>query len=119
MSTGSERLAADLKVEGLTGPARALAEEAVRIKGRLDEIDYQLTGAPAWFDLLTKAPETVAEVVVDKALAEARQQALALSSVLKTLAGMNVEAAAPAADKADEVAKKRAEKLEKARASQG
>lgn len=117
MSGGSERLAADLKVEALSGPSRALAEEAVRMKHRLDTIDDLLTGQQEWVSLLIKAPETVAEVTVDKPIGEARQLALALATVLKTLAGMDVRGAEKPADVADEMAKRREAKLERAKAS--
>lgn len=117
MSAGSDRLAEDLKVAGLAGPGRALAEEAVRMKHRLDTIDDLLTGGQEWVDLLVKTPDTVAEVTVDKPISEARQLALALATVLKTLAGMDVREAEKPADVADEVAKRRAEKLAAAKAS--
>ena len=117
MSAGSDRLAADLKVDALSGPGRALAEEAVRMKHRLDTIDDLLTGGQEWVDLLIRTPDTVAEVTVDKPISEARQLALALATVLKTLAGMDVREAEKPADVADEMAKRRAEKLERAKAS--
>lgn len=117
MSAGSERLAADLGVDKLTGPARALAEEACRMKHRLDTIEDLLTGGQEWVDLLVKTPDTVAEVTVDKPIAEARQLALALGATLKTLAGMDAQATQAPADVADEVAERREEKLRKARAS--
>lgn len=117
MSAGSDRLAADLGVDALTGPARALAEEAVRMKHRLDAIDDLLTGKQEWVELLVKTPGTVAEVTVDKPIGEARQLALALAAVLKTLAAMDVREAEKPADVADEVARRRAEKLATARAS--
>ena len=82
----AERLAADLKVEELAGAARVLADEAVRITRRLERLDAQLEGdQDAWLHLTANLPETVAEVTVDKALAEARQQALALKGVLAEL----------------------------------
>jgi hypothetical protein len=67
----------------------ALEEEARRIKGRLDELAAQLDGrADAWLGISLRMPETVAEVTVDRALAEARQQALALATITKTLHSM-------------------------------
>jgi hypothetical protein len=61
----------------------------------------------------------VAEVFVDKVLAEARQYALAYATVCKTLDALAGGASdeVPAVDTADEVARRRAEKLKAARAS--
>lgn len=117
MSAGSERLAADLGVDKLTGPARVLAEEIVRTKHRLDVIEDLLTGKQEWVDLLVRTPDTVAEIVLDKPVSEARQLALALATMLKTLAGMDAEQAQAPADVADEVTKRREKRLEQARAS--
>lgn len=125
MSVRSDRLAADLKVGTLSGPARVLAEEAVRITERLDNLDRSLRGDPdAWLDIVTRLPETVAEVVVDKLLSEVRQQGLALAAVLKALhalsGGSEVEVpATPPADTADEVKRRREEKAAAARLAAG
>lgn len=117
MSAGSERLATDLGVDRLTGPARALAEEATRMKHRLDKIEDLLTGKQEWVELLVRTPDTVAEIVLDKPIAEARQLALALGTTLKTLAGMDVEVAEKPADVADEMAERRRRRADEARAS--
>jgi hypothetical protein len=99
----------------------ALATEADRIKARLDQLDRQLSGDPdAWLSIVQRMPDTVAEVMVDKALAEARQQALALATIVKTLdgaAGQQDAPSGPATDPGDEVAKARQAKLEKAQAA--
>lgn len=117
MSAGSERLAADLGVAKLTGPARALAEEIVRTKHRLDTVDDLLTGKQEWVDLLVRTPDTVAEIVLDKPIAEARALMLAMANAMKTLAAMQPDQAQVVVDVADEMAKKRAERLAQARAS--
>lgn len=123
VSERSSRLADDLKVTSLAGPARVLAEEAVRIVERLDNLDRSLRGdADAWLDIVTRMPETVAEVTVDKLLGEVRQQGLALATVLKTLAALTGDEAAvptPVVDTADEVKKRREEKRAAARLAAG
>lgn len=125
MSERSDRLAADLKVTALAGPARVLAEEAVRITERLDNLDRSLRGDPdAWLEVVTRMPPTVAEVVVDKLLSEVRQQGLALAAVLKALhalsAGGEVEKPAEVlVDTADEVRKRREDKAAAARLAAG
>lgn len=99
----------------------ALEVEAERIKERLDHLNRYLTGHPdAWVEIINRLPAEVAEIVIDKALSEARQQALALATVTKTLATLQAEVA-PARtgpDPADEVKRKREEKLAAARAAQ-
>ena len=96
----------------------ALELEADRIKKRLDRIERQLEGDPdGWFHLTQNLPETVAEVTVDKSLAEARQQALALATIVKLLDGSSAQetgSAAPAATPADEIRAAREARLKKA-----
>lgn len=99
----------------------ALKTEAARLKERLDTMQRQIEGdEDAWWHITTNLPETVAEVTVDKVLAEARQTALALATVIKTLdaleAGQKQTPAHPAADPADEVKAARERKLKEARA---
>lgn len=90
---------------------RALEVESTRIKARLDLLERQLAGEQdAWIHLTLNLPETVAEVTVDKALAEARQQALALATITKTLASLGEEEAAPAASAEDALAARRKER---------
>jgi hypothetical protein len=96
-----------------------LRVEAERLRDRLNVMNAQIDGdQDAWLHLTTKMPDTVAEVYVDKVLAEARQHALAYATVVKTLESLEGAAEqAPAVDVADEMAKRRAEKLAKARTS--
>lgn len=106
-------LADDLKLAGLIGPARALAEEACRIKARLDRLELLITGEDAaWFELREAAGDL--EVTVNKPLAEARAQALALRAVLaefRAFQGVKDESGrTPAPDAADDLAKKREDK---------
>lgn len=102
------------------GERRAALElEAVRIKGRLDRLNAQLDGDPdAWLAITLRMPSEVAEVTVDKALAEARQQALALATIVRTLDGTAAgqsEGTPATEDPADEIRRKREEKLKAAR----
>lgn len=96
---------------------KALELEADRIKERLDQLNDQIRGEPSWLDFAVNLPETVAEVTVDKVLAEARQQALALATIVKTLdgAGSQEAPAKPTADPADALRKRREEKQREAR----
>lgn len=99
----------------------ALKTEATRLKERLDTMQRQIEGdQDAWWRITTNLPETVAEVTVDKVLAEARQTALALATVVKTLdaleAGQEQTPVKTVADPADEVKAARERKLKDARA---
>lgn len=116
MSARADRLAADLKLDTLTGMPRVLAEEACRIVTRLDRLHEQLEGDPgAWFGIIETLPDTIAEVTVDKALAEARQQATTLTGVLTRLAALLGEApAVPVASPADEIRAARERRKEEA-----
>lgn len=94
----------------------ALQVEAERLKARLDQFERQLSGDPdAWLRLVTLMPDTVAEVQVDKLLAEARQTALAYTTVVKTLVLLGDGAAeVPAANPLDEIQRKREDRKRKA-----
>lgn len=67
-----------------TGPAeRVLIAEACRIADRLERLDRQLRGADReWLRLTWRETEGDLIVTVDKALSEARQQAVALKQLL-------------------------------------
>jgi hypothetical protein len=86
----------------------ALETEAVRLKERLDVMNAQIAGdQDAWLHLTLKMPDTVAEVYVDKVLAEARQHSLALATVVKTLESLKDEGAGQQASAEDELVKRR------------
>ncbi len=87
----------------------ALELEFVRLKERADYLDRSLQGHPdAWLEIVARMPPTVAEVVVDRVLSEARQGALAMATIAKTLAAIKVEEkGAAVADPLDEIKKKR------------
>lgn len=115
MSTGSDRLARELGVRGLTGAERALAEEAVRIKARLDSLERYIDGsAEAWVDLANRLGRDV-DLYINAPLSEARQQALALRSVLAELVKMQggEKKPEPAPSKTDELKAKREERRAK------
>jgi len=92
----------------------ALETEAARIKARLDELAKQIDGDPsAWLKIQERLGGDVAEVLVDKVLSEARQQATALAGIIRALDGTAAgeSGGQPAADPSDEFSRKRAEKL--------
>jgi superfamily I DNA/RNA helicase len=94
----------------------ALELEFVRLKERQDHLDAVLQGDPAaWIRIVERMPDSVGEVTLDKAVAEARQGALAMATILKTLeAGQEEAAAVPAASPADEIRAARERKLKEA-----
>lgn len=93
----------------------ALQVEADRLKVRLDQFERQLSGDPdAWLQIVTLMPPTVAEVQVDKVLAEARQTALAYTTVVKTLTLLGDGVGElPAANPLDEIERKREERKQR------
>lgn len=95
----------------------ALELEFARLKERQDHLDATLQGDPAaWIQIVERMPDSVGEVTLDKAVAEARQGALAMASILKTLDGTAVAdaPAAPVVDPADEIRAARERKLKEA-----
>lgn len=95
----------------------ALELEAARLKERLDVMNAQIAGdQDAWLHIATKMPDTVAEVYVDKVLAEARQHSLAYATIVKTLESLAEERAPAGESVEDSLALKRAER-DKRRAS--
>jgi len=63
---------------------KALLLEACRIGDRLDRLDRHLDGED-WLNFEVNDDRTVVTVIVDKALAEARQQALAFKQIVSEL----------------------------------
>ncbi len=95
----------------------ALEREFDRLAERQDRIHATLSGDPAaWLGVQQRMGSEVAEVTLDKAVAEGRQGALAMASILKTLDGTApAEApATPGGDMTDEVSAWRAAKLAEA-----
>lgn len=96
----------------------ALELEFERLKERADILDRFLQGHPdAWINIRTilQDAQHIGSIELDKPVAEARQTALAMATVLKALTAMSEpEVEKPADDPLqkmeDEVARKRAEK---------
>lgn len=115
MSAGSDRLAKDLEVESLSGPARALAEEAVRMKARLDQLDGWIRGTSKHWFVLGNMLDGQVELVINAPMGEARQTALALKGILAELRQVMANApAAPVASVADDLKKRREDRRAKA-----
>jgi hypothetical protein len=86
----------------------ALQLEADRAKARLDHLDKCLAGDPdAWLGIVERLPDTVAEVVVDKLLAEVRQQAATFATIVRTIETLTQEEQRPEANAEDELVKRR------------
>ena len=87
---------------------RALEVECDRTKARLDKIEAYLAGdQDAWIAITVRLPETVAEVTVDKAIDSARQLALALATMTKTLATLGEESAPAGVSVEDDLEQRR------------
>jgi hypothetical protein len=107
------RLWLELELAGRTADpaARVLAEEACRLADRLDRLDAILRGESREWVRVDSA-EGLPVLVVDKALGEARQQAVALKTILAELRQREAHApAAPMGSAVDELAQKRADRL--------
>lgn len=107
---------AQLVDEGSPGPAeKVLIEEICRCTDRLDRLDAILGGRDrAWLTLEVPDDGTEITVMVDKCLAEARQQQLALKQMLSELRQMaGKDAAMPAQEVSlrDQLAAQRAKRL--------
>lgn len=82
----SRRLWREEKGDELTGSRRTLLEEACRITDRLDRLDAILSGdAGEWMRFTVSDDGAEVTVTLDKALAESRQQAVALKQLLTEL----------------------------------
>ncbi len=79
--TGAE-LVSELSQEGDSISVRLLIREAARIVDRLAKLDLILSGDVATWMRVVTARDSVIEVRVDHALAEARQQTTALRHLL-------------------------------------
>ena len=98
--------------------AEALLLEACRIADRLERLDTFLRGDDReWFELEQKYKGANATIVVDEALAEARQQANTFRQIIITL-GLGKVSAAKAAGRSalDQLADRRASRQPKAAA---
>lgn len=99
----------------------ALELEAERIIGRLAELAKDIEGtSDSWLGIQERLGGDVAEVVINKPLAEARQQAATLAGIIRTLDG-TVPAETPTApagpDPGEKARQRRAERLAAAKAA--
>lgn len=110
------RLYREFTADGpLTGGERVLLEEACRIADRLDQLDDFLRGhEDAWMRFHVRNEDgSIVQVVIDKALSESRQQALALKGLVAELRAARAkqpEETKPEATRRDELAKRREER---------
>jgi len=85
LSAAGSQLWRDMS-QGLAPMHRVLLLEACRIADRLDKLDRKLRGEDRdWLTLQLPEDGSIAVVVVDKALSEARQQATALKQIVAEL----------------------------------
>lgn len=112
---GGTQLWEGLTKDGPLAPAeRVLIVEACRIVDRLDKLDALIAGdAEQWIDIIeTRGNPEVAEVVINKPLAEARQQALALKQIFTELRQLRGSSSGEAGgDEVDELAAARAKRI--------
>lgn len=98
-------------------PAGELALEACRSADRLERLDSYLGGRDAWLDLVEQVEGSGRlEIVVDKALAEARQQQTTFKALLAELGVTAVPAkppAEPAKSPLDQLRERREQKAAK------
>jgi hypothetical protein len=124
LGEGGLALWTELAPGGQAGPGElTIIVEACRIKDRLDKMHRLLAGdANDWLELQeVKGHEGIAEIVIDKSLSEARQQALALKGLLaelRQMRGGKLARASAGGSKSDDLAAKRAERLAKAQSPQ-
>jgi hypothetical protein len=110
------RLYREFTAEGRPGPLeRVLLEEACRIADRCDQLDGFLRGHEgAWMRFHARNDDgSIVEVVVDKALGEARQQASTLKALVAELRASRAgkkEEPKQEASRRDELAKRREER---------
>jgi hypothetical protein len=110
----AEKFAEEIKLTSLIGPARALADEAVLVVDRLEDLDKVITGrADSWLGIMQRAAGTeIAEITINVPLAEARQQQMTLRALLSELAKVQGQAEPVKApvSKSDELAARRSER---------
>lgn len=87
--------------DGLSAPQKVVLEEACRIANRLDVLDDFLDGRrDSWMKFHARNEDgSIVEVVLDKALGEARQQALALKQLIAEMRAAGAVKQAPPSGK--------------------
>ena len=114
LGPSGRRLWRELSGDSLAGGRRNLALEACRLSDRLDKLDDFLRGhEDTWMRFHSRNEDgSIVEVVVDKALAEARQQAVALKQIVAELRqGAGADKPATGGSILDQLAAKRAQRL--------
>lgn len=116
LDEGGRALWTELAPHGQAGPGElTIIIEACRIRDRLDKMARLLRGdAQDWLELQEiKGHEGIAEIVIDKSLSEARQQALALKGLLaelRQMRGGKLGRSSSGGSIADDLAAKRAQR---------
>lgn len=91
---------------------RVLIEEACRLADRLDKLDALLTGSSdAWLRFQVDESGTEVTVLIDKPLAEARQQQMTLRAIVAELRQGKVEAPSQGGGILDQLAARRAARI--------
>jgi hypothetical protein len=105
-----QRLWREMGGDTLSGAALVLLEEACRLSDRLDRLDDFLRGREeSWMKFHARNDDgSIVEVVVDKALAEARQQQVSLKQVVAELRQVVKGRQEPAGGGSDDLAARRA-----------
>lgn len=87
LNASGRQLWAELRGDDATGDRRVLIVEACRIADRLTGLDRLISGdARDWLSIIeSKGDPDRQELVIDKLLAEARQQAVALKAIVAEL----------------------------------
>lgn len=114
LGTRGRRLWNELHKQVTPGPAETvLIEEACRIADRLDQLDGQLRGRGEWLRLEADEDRDELVMVVDRGLAEARQQAATLKSLIAEIRQAGLKAAAPKGpvSRRDQLAAQRTKRL--------
>lgn len=95
----------------------SLKLEFERLRERQDKVHALLAGQPdVWVTLRDLFPDHAVEIVIDKAVSEARQGAVAMATIARTLDTLAAdEKSKPVStDATDELKKRRQNKLDKA-----
>ncbi len=96
--TPGELLVEDLSRGGDPYAITVMITEAARIADRLDKLDAVLSGEESAWAKLIDGRDSVVEVRVDNALAEARQQATVLRHLIAEVQRQRAQIDDPAAD---------------------
>lgn len=96
--TAGQRLISDLSHQGDPYAITVMVIEAGRIVDRLEKINALLSGDESSWAQLTEGRDSIVEVRVDNALAEARQQATVLRHLIAEVGRQRAQITEPTAD---------------------